>query len=519
MPEKYGVNTDKFDKEVYEASQEQFIRQQKEDEGWSATKLLEKYEHLRSVTLKNIPNLWPGLEFALSVKTILNIKGCTIPFCGILLGPASSSKTIIIELFRGCKQTFYTDNFSPKSLVSHLSGLNEEQLRKIDLLPKIKNRLFLTPELAAIFASRDDDLLQVLGILTRVADGHGYESDSGAKGHRGYHEEMMFVWIGAAVDIPYKVHKLLGTLGPKLYFFRLPRVEETEDYYHKNRNENFAEKNNEIRVALLEYLAYFEMNPDIVMEEEYEDGLLIDLPKIALEHDKDVELADRIIIRLAKLLAHLRAVVPTWETRDTQGSGYGYSLAKIEDPSRAITQLRNLVKGHALSKGRKYFTLDDIPIVIQTTLSTATIERVRIFELLLANKGTLTTTQIVDFLNTTKPTALRTMAELKATGLVDMVSGNERDSSTINMKAEFDWFLSDQFTDLKQRKEKYPPQGGKTLAPPLFLYDYWINKKLNRYFRGGENSLRLKLPEIQGKHYEKPVLKIKMVNNLKIKMS
>jgi hypothetical protein len=117
MTKKYGIDLDEFDTEVYEASQE-LIKQGKEAEDWSATKLLEKYKHLQSVTLKNIPNLWPGLEFALSVKTILNIKGCTIPFCGILLGPASSSKTVIIELFRGYKQTFYTDNFSPKSLVS-----------------------------------------------------------------------------------------------------------------------------------------------------------------------------------------------------------------------------------------------------------------------------------------------------------------------------------------------------------------------------------------------------------------
>src|ERR687891_685573 len=241
MPKKYGVDTEEADNESYEFGRKYAAQQIAEN--WSTTELQRKYENLEMVTLRNMPNLWPGLEFALSVKTILNIKGCMIPFCGILLGPASSSKTVIIELFRGYKHTFYTDNFSPKSLVSHLSGLKEEQLRKIDLLPKIKNKLFLTPELAAIFASRDDELLQVLGILTRVADGHGYESDSGAQGHRGYHEEMLFVWIGAAVDIPYKVHKLLGTLGPKLYFFRLPRMEETEDYYHINRNENFAEKN------------------------------------------------------------------------------------------------------------------------------------------------------------------------------------------------------------------------------------------------------------------------------------
>ena len=48
------------------------------------------------------------------------------------------------------------------------------------------------------------------------------------------------------------------------------------------------------------------------------------------------------MIRLARLLAHLRAIVPTWETKNTQGSEYAYSLANIEDPSRAITQLSNI---------------------------------------------------------------------------------------------------------------------------------------------------------------------------------
>ena len=46
-----------------------------------------------------------------------------------------------------------------------------------------------------------------LGILTSVLDGHGYTSDTGAQGHRGYDEDIMFTWLGAAVDIPYKVHK------------------------------------------------------------------------------------------------------------------------------------------------------------------------------------------------------------------------------------------------------------------------------------------------------------------------
>jgi predicted transcriptional regulator len=449
-------------------------------ETWSEEKLLARYEYLKYITKKNMPHLWPGLEFALSVKTILNIKGNTLPFSGILLGPASSAKTVIVELFRGSRHTFYTDNFSPKSLVSHNSAVPKEKLREIDMLPKIKDKYFLTPELAPIFAARDDDLLQVLGILTRVADGRGYESDSGAQGHRGYNEKIMFTWLGAVVDIPYKVHKLLGTLGPKLYFFRMPRVEETEDYYHNSRSDNFIEKEQEIRTALFEYLTYFEMNPEATME--VEDGL----PKISIDIDKDEELADRIIIRLSKLLARLRAIVPTWETKDTQGSEYSYTIAKVEDPSRAITQLRNLARGHALSQGRNYFTLEDIPIVLHTALSTASIERVRIFDILIANKGTLTTSQICEFLNTTPPTARRTMTELKATGLVQMEETKSCDGYNatfmITLKSEFDWFLSDEFKELKNgggRKKNTPHAKTGTRS---------ISFTNNNHVRGGGNS-------------------------------
>jgi hypothetical protein len=123
------------------------------------------------------------------------------------------------------------------------------------LLPKIKNKCFLTPELAPTFAAKDDDLIQVLGILTRILDGHGYESDSGAHGHRGYNERMMFAWIGAAIDIPFKVHKLLTTLGPKLYFLRVPKVESKsyEAYYEQMSNDDFTTKVDEIGQALSDY--------------------------------------------------------------------------------------------------------------------------------------------------------------------------------------------------------------------------------------------------------------------------
>jgi hypothetical protein len=74
--------------------------------------------------------------------------------------------------------------------------------------------------------------------------------------------KMMFVWVGAEVDIPYKVYRYLGTLGPKLYFLRLPKVEKTEDEYITQINSDFEERVKVIEKTLFEYLKWFEMYPE-----------------------------------------------------------------------------------------------------------------------------------------------------------------------------------------------------------------------------------------------------------------
>lgn len=475
---KYGIDTDDADRETRDAMDEFVKTEQTRD--WSYEELQRKYNHLKEVVSRNFPTLWFALEFALSVKSIMNVKGINLPFIGIFLGPPSSMKTFVVELFRKYdKFTLYTDEFSPRALVSHNSGLKEKDLRKIDLLPRIRNKLFLTPELSPMFSAKDDDLLSIIGRLTRVSDGSGYANDSGAQGHRGYAGEMMFSWLGAAVNIPYKVHKLMSFLGPKLYFFRLPWVEVSEEEYFRTRNDDFHSKKQEIEVALLEYLYYFEMNPAIILEEESESDRIVwnghsddseedyednRLPKVKTCQEFDDNKAHKIIIKLCVMLAHLRAFVPTFQTYGTQGADYGYALPTIEDPSRAITQMRNLARGHAVSQGRLSITLDDISIVMHTVFSSTTLERVKLLELLIEKDGIITTGVVCENLGVSRPTARRTMTELKASGLVDYTTPPEEEESYnvemgIVLKQEFEWFLSPEFKEVNAKllKEKYPP--------------------------------------------------------------
>jgi hypothetical protein len=423
-------------------------------EEWQ-TELKEKYLNLYKLVNELIPELWTPLEFALSIEKILNIKKCTLPFAGILLGAPSSLKTVVVELFRNWKNSYYTDNFSAKSFVSHYSGMKEEQLKKIDMLPMIKNKFFLCSELSPMFTKKEEELNEIIGLITRVLDGQGLVTNTGSCGQRGYSEEIMFTWLGAAVDIPYKVHRLMGSLGPKLYFFRLSKVKKKEDALLAAMDkDDFIPNVKKIRRSLMEYLEWFNRCPISESESKDVDQKVIrenNLIKIKWDNDKDDEYTKRVIIRVAVLLGHLRAVVPTRETHGSQGLDYSYETAKIEAPERAITQLRNLARGHALSQGRTWITIQDLPLVIKTVLSTASIDRVNIFDLLIAHKGFLTTKIIKESLNTKHHTAHRIMAELQAVELVDLKEPEaETEEKEITLKEDFRWFLDEEFNRLRE---------------------------------------------------------------------
>ena len=414
---------------------------------WSL-KLVEKYTSLQKEILNLIPELWEPIEFTLSVRTILRIKSITLPFAGIVLGPSGALKTATVELYRNTQDTCYRDSFSAKSFVSHNTAIPKEKLVEVDLLPEIKNKLFLTPELSPTFSKKEEELNEILGIITRVLDGHGYESQSGAQGHRGYTGKHMFVWIGAAVDIPRKVHRLLGTLGPKLYFFRIKTVKKDENDYLKQMQEeevkgDYIQKIEKIKSKMNDYLQWFDSKPF-----DYDT---------TINNNNDIEeKVLLLIIRLAILLKHLRGNVPVYETQGSQGSDYGYTSASLEDPNRAITQLRNLARGHALSQGRNNVTTQDIPLLIKVVLSTASKERVILFDHLLENGGKLDTLNIKDHLLISKKTALKTMTELVILEIVDRLEmqnnnpPNNNSAFQIQLKDEFRWFLSDEFKKLRQ---------------------------------------------------------------------
>ncbi|MGH9987459.1 MAG: hypothetical protein ACRD8W_26240, partial [Nitrososphaeraceae archaeon] len=129
-----------------------------------------------------------------------------------------------------------------------------------------------------------------------------------------------------------------------------------------------------------------------------------------------------------------------------------------EDPQRAAMALFNLAKGHALLTGRNYITMEDVPIVVKTVLSTAQIDRVGLLYLLIEHgSGGLSTDHIMDSLHIARSTALRTMREFDAIGLVETYErqlrksdGNTQYTKHIVLRKEFRWMLQEKFTKLRE---------------------------------------------------------------------
>lgn len=364
------------------------------------------------------------------------ISDINLPFFLILIGPPSSYKTTILTIVGVLPDCYTSDSFTAKSFVSHVANVKEEELKKIDLLPRIRNKTLITPELGPLFSAKDDKLQEIIGILTKILDGKGYRSESGARGGRGYSGDYYFTWLGATVKVPRRLWKLIGDLGPKMYFLGIllediSDLEKQQKILHNLEGQSYNSKLDETKQQALrfweELVAHHGQN------------------KILWDKTKDDPATKERIVSLAILLSKLRTRLSFERTSE----GIEYEPPTVEDPSRASASLMNLAKGHAVLDRRNYLTKDDLGVAIRVALSSAYRERIELLKLLLENDGEINTAQVIDKLRVSRQTALNTMRELEHIGIVDAIRqpGNTKFIAAIKLQEHFAWLLDE---ELKQ---------------------------------------------------------------------
>jgi hypothetical protein len=359
-------------------------------------------EKVREVIERNFPGLWKPLDVALSAWTELLIEDITLPVALFFVGPPSSWKTTLIEILKVPNESYHVDQFTPAAFVSASVNVPSNKLPEIDLLPKIKGKLFLVPEMAPLWNMSRDHLVENVGIMTRVLDGQGLVRHTGTHGTRGYNEPIMFVWIAGTTPIPKRIWDLMGKLGSRLYFYPMDNDLMDEDELLKLLRDSKAyfAKVRECRDAVAKLMAKMRS-----------------LGRVRWNKANDKDDILRRLIPLAEFLARMRGSI---ETHYNESGGVEHYPPTIEQPSRALTWLYNLARGHAVLHGRLYLTEEDLKILYPIVLASGPYERARALEALAKLGGSATLKDFAEALGCSKEGARIIAYTLKNLGLVKL---------------------------------------------------------------------------------------------------
>jgi hypothetical protein len=389
-------------------------------------------ERVLGVVDANFPEIRAELLACLAVAATLLLEDQQNPVAVNFEGPPSSAKTTLIDFMDGAGEdkVYRSDKFTPKSFVSHSANVKREQLDEIDLLPRIRHRLFLVPELAPLFGLRADDLLENFSILTRVLDGQGLTTDSGVHGRRGHTGDYLFAWIGCTTPIEHRVWKTMGKLGSRFLFFEMPPSDLSDDELADDvaEGESYRARVAACREAVAVFL----------------ENLWIETGGArAIVWDRGADPREVVvkIAAYAKVLARLRGTISVWREGSGDDETYNFSTPVIEAPHRAMSLLYALARGHAIIHGRAQLTRDDLPLVARAALESTPNDRRAVLRLLLSNEGLVKTSGVESALRCSAPTARAILETLDKLGIGTFTNPGRPAEASFALADNLRWLL------------------------------------------------------------------------------
>lgn len=379
-----------------------------------------------------LPGLWQPLEGCLSTILTLLLADNHDPVSLLLVGPSGGSKTATLNLITHPDMDialghiiYRSDKFTPKSFVSHAANVKKKALAEIDLLPRIRYKTLIVGDLVPMFTGKEEELTERFSILTRVLDGQGLLTDSGTQGQRGYSGDYLFSFIGAITPsaLSTKIWQVIGLLGSRLLFFRMPNVDlgigDLADGLYKS---DFGKRIEEGAGHVADYL---------VKVFNYWKGVR------GVEWDRSATPRQEVktLALYADFIIKMRIQLPSWQ-------GGVYTPFNKESPYRILSNLFNLARGRALLYGRTTLIGDDLGFIWEVSRSSVPEDRRQIVEALSKNGGSITVERAEKILMVSRETARKVMEGIECIGIASIEKGRGNNPDILVLKPEFKWICS-----------------------------------------------------------------------------
>jgi len=401
-------------------------------------------ERVYAVVASCFPEILDETIACLAVAATLLLEDQQNPVPLNVEGAPSSAKTTLIDFFAHAGDKVYrSDKFTPKAFVSHAASVSRERLDSIDLLPRIRHKLVLVPELAPLFGLRNEDLLENFSILTRVFDGHGLSTDSGVHGQRGHTGDYLFAWLGCTTPIEHRVWKTMGKLGSRLLFLEMPNNEQTAKQLVEDvaGGDSYKDRVEQCALVVADFLDALWQNTGAIRGVTWDRAA------------DPIDLMER-VGEYAKALARLRGTISVWREGSGDDESYNFSTPIIEQPYRAMSLLYALARGHALVHGRRQLSEHDLPLVARAAVESAPNDRRAVMRILLDNDGMATTNDVEDALRCSAPTARAILETLDKLGVGKFENPGPPVTGTLFLAESLRWMLDCPAADPLKRNRR-----------------------------------------------------------------
>src|SRR5262245_52104172 len=187
------------------------------------------------VVSRHYPELLESVHACVAVFGAMSLAKRTKPLALMFEGISGFGKTAVLQMVIPARGTeferyaYRSDKFTPKAFVTHAANIARDDLAKMDLLPQLDKKVFVTKELATLFRGREEEMQDNFSVLISILDGKGFTSNTGMQGKRGYERPIIFNWIGATTPLPASTHRLMSQLGTRLLFYEVPAVFPTDE--------------------------------------------------------------------------------------------------------------------------------------------------------------------------------------------------------------------------------------------------------------------------------------------------
>ncbi len=337
-----------------------------------------------------------------------------LPIWLMIIGNPSSFKTEMIKLFRGIQEVLYLSSMSENAFAS--GYIPKDGSKPKDLLSILDDRILLIRDLTTMFSLNEETVKKILGDLTSIFDGE-FEKFTATRGLMKY--RATFPIIACITPAILAKHRnYMEQLGSRFLFFRIPHLTDENRTAGYNIAWNGERRSENIKAATVLVSSFCTQLINKVRN--------IELPKINKE-------AQGWLNNAAEFVSRARGKAITRQSNFTNEKGEEitfYELAdrQVEEPWRALLQLRSLTIALAAIRERSVVTLDECETLRLLIQSSAPISRAEVMVALINEVG-LTAEQISKKVDKSTKQVRRDLKELEALELTIKY----KDESAVNV--------------------------------------------------------------------------------------